>query len=320
MEVWTKEADGYRLQIKLEPREDKLDERSLSRAQMKRCESIWMHLQKRYSVRDDKIQTFAFDVIERMARNGGIDIKSIPDIVYKRFTIENYDPLKDSELEPIPEIYKQLDDLQPKHLTKQGSCYFIQNAWFQRLLSSLDIEHDVLSQQLLFDSSSWYQGTSRNIKTNPFSLNIHHNKIASGTGRYKHYREEWIIDINRYDEFKRFMSSLKTKHTDPSTLTSAHQGCYLIQLNCDEGTNKYKLGKSENLLKRLKSAEYKNAFIYMVCYVSDIDECENELIREFTSHFTQVLSDDRGNYGREMFSGAINEMMDLFYEICSKFR
>lgn len=311
--AWSREGELFRLKFRIETEVDE--------ALIKKLNSIWLHLQKHYNAKDDKIYLYAHGAIERMLNKGVIDIRNIPVLVYKRFTIKEYDPLKDdelrgNELEPIPEVYKQIDDLQPKHLTKQGSCYFIQNAWFQRLLSSLDVEHDILAQQLLFDTSSWFQGTTRIMKTNPFSLNIHHNKIASGSGRYKKYREEWIISVERYDEFKSFMSSRKPK----SDTKSSHQGCYLIQLNCDEGTSKYKIGKSGNLIERLKSDQYRNAFIYLVCYVSDEDECENEIIREFSSHFTQILKDDNGNYGRETFSGSIDEMMNLFYEICSKYR
>lgn len=100
---------------------------------------------------------------------------------------------------------------------------------------------------------------------------------------------------------------------------SKHQGCYLIQLNCDEGTNKYKIGKSKDLQQRLKTTEYRNCFIYSIMYTSDENECEKEIIREFDSHFIQVKHDTTGNYGRETYRGDIREMMKLFHEICSKY-
>lgn len=109
-----------------------------------------------------------------------------------------------------------------------------------------------------------------------------------------------------------------TKNEEPFK-HSTHQGCYLIQLNCDEGTDKYKIGKSKNLYERMKSSEYRNCFIYSMMYASDEDRCEKEIIKEFDSQFTQVKHDTTGNYGREAYRGNIREMIKLFYEICSKY-
>lgn len=309
-ESWSVEDGSYRLKFEVNK------EQLLDPALRKRLQSIW-----KYSYIGDRAcfaSGNARSAIEQMRKEGLIDIKGIPILVYKRFTIEDYDPLKDEELLELPEVYKQLDDLQPKHLTKQGSYYFIQNAWFQRLLSSLDIERDVLAQKLLFDNGSWFRGQSKTMKTKPFSLNIHHNKIISWSGRYSQFREEWIIPIDRFNEFKAFMSSRKPK---PEIIeqTSTHQGCYLTQLNCDSGSDKYKIGKAKNIQTRIKSDTYRNCFIYMIMYVSDENECEKEIIREFDSHFTQVSHDTTGNYGRETYRGNVKEMMKLFYEICSKY-
>lgn len=100
---------------------------------------------------------------------------------------------------------------------------------------------------------------------------------------------------------------------------TSHKGCYLIQLNCDRGTDKYKIGKAQNLLTRFKSSEYRNCFVVMTMNVSDEDECEKEIIKEFDSNFAQVRSDTNGNYGRETYRGNIKEMIKLFYNICMKY-
>lgn len=100
---------------------------------------------------------------------------------------------------------------------------------------------------------------------------------------------------------------------------TSHKGCYLIQLNCDRGTDKYKIGKARNLLTRFKSSEYRNCFVVMTMNVSDEDECEKEIIKEFDSNFAQVRSDASGNYGREAYRGNIKEMVKLFYSICMKY-
>lgn len=106
---------------------------------------------------------------------------------------------------------------------------------------------------------------------------------------------------------------------DKNNVKSNHQGCYLLQLNCDEGSNKYKIGKAKNLLERLKSTEYKNAFIYSTQFVQDEDACEREIIREFTSKFELVRHDTTGGFGSEMFAGDIKEMVRLFQEICNSY-
>ena len=153
-------------------------------------------------------------------------------------------------------------------------------------------------------------------KHSPLSLNIQHKSTHTGH-RYAPVKHEWIIDANRFNEFKEFM---KPPQSSVTVTKSDHQGCYLIQLYCDKDTNKYKIGKSRNILTRMKSTEYRNAFIYLTQFVIDENKCEKELIEEFTRTFTLVKEDSEGNFGNETFAGNINDMMDLFYRICSKFR
>lgn len=330
---WSQNDDGtYTLQIDM-PYAHNNEYEELRIAEFDICDictRIQMYKTKIRNVYyiDDTRQS-ALAVIERMLIRRKIIIKSIPLLVYKQFTISNYDPLKDEDLirQHLPEVYLQINDLQAKHLIKQGSYYFIQNAWMQRLLSSLDIEHDLLSQRLLFDSDSWLSGhDGKTIKFNPFSLNIHHNRISNGKrGKYAHSREEWIISISRFEEFKQFMSRRTTSICEAPTIrdecaSSTHQACYLIQLFADKDTSKYKIGKSKNIMSRLKSPEYRNAFIYLVCYVDDETICEKELIDEFSTKYQQIKNDSEGGFGNEIFSGNIYEMMDLFYSICSHHR
>lgn len=112
---------------------------------------------------------------------------------------------------------------------------------------------------------------------------------------------------------------IKESSTPERIHETSHRGCYLIQLNCDKGTDKYKIGKAQNLLTRFKAAEYRNCFIVMTINVSDEDECEKEIIKEFDSNFAQVRSDTSGNYGREAYRGDIKEMIKLFYDVCMKY-
>ena len=142
-----------------------------------------------------------------------------------------------------------------------------------------------------------------------------YNDIIKAIG-FKLRNKDFIISKEEWSRFKEFM---KVEEVAVTAGTSTHQGCYLIQLNCDEGTTKYKIGKAKNLLTRLKAPEYRNAFIYCTMYVNDETTCEKEIIKEFSDRFTQVTSDDTGNYGRETFSGDIKDMMKLFMDICMRY-
>lgn len=135
-----------------------------------------------------------------------------------------------------------------------------------------------------------------------------------------------IQTLTAYDIYLEHPSAFIIKEfMEPSSSTrtvvkTGHQGCYLIQLYCDKNTNKYKIGKSKNLLTRLKSAEYRNAFIYLTQFVTDENKCEKKIIEEFTKKFTCIKEDSQGGFGNETFSGDINDMMDEFYRICSHYR
>lgn len=112
-------------------------------------------------------------------------------------------------------------------------------------------------------------------------------------------------------------------HLSPNNLClrgpSEHQGCYLIQLAVDKGTDKYKIGRSGNLLKRLNSTEYRNAYIYNVMYVNDEKECEKKLITTFKTKFIIVNQSVDGSYGRELFRGNIIEMIKEFMNVCLEY-
>lgn len=216
-----------------------------------------------------------------------------------------YDPLKDPKLKANPpEEFKQLNDLQPKHLTKVGSFYHIQNAWMQRFFATCSEE----MRPFVFTFYDFKE--AGNEPFHSYSLNIY----PSCSGKSRKYNM-WRIKEERWNEFKTFMS----QDIKPSEIKSSHQGCYLLQLNCDEGSNKYKIGKAQNLLNRLKSTEYRNAFIYSTQFVQDEDACEREIIREFSSKFELIKHDTKGGYGSEMFAGDIKAMIKLFQEICNKF-
>ena len=250
-------------------------------------------------------------------KNNVLTLTEIPYWKYKLSLFPDWKPLEDEQFKSyIPESYKMLDDLQPKQFTKQGSNIYIQKTFMQRMKNNLD------SQELLlvFDNKSKYltrvydEFNNSNSEILPtFSLNIHYNRSYINK---KFYSEEYMMSAETYTKFKDFMSVPITKTTIEK---SNHQGCYLIQLNCDKDTDKYKIGKSENLLTRLKSTEYRNAFIYTVMFVQDETACEKEIIKEFTSKYKLIDKDVSGNFGKETFRGDIREMMQDFQDICWKY-
>lgn len=216
-----------------------------------------------------------------------------------------YDILKDPKLKTNPpEEFKQLNDFQPKHLTKVGSFYHIQNAWMQRFFTTCSKE----MRPFIFTFYDF--NDAGNEPFHSYSLNIY----PSCSSKLRKYNM-WRIREERWNEFKAFMA----QDVKSSEIKSNHQGCYLLQRNCDEGSNKYKIGKSGNLLDRLKSAEYRNAFIYLAQFVQDEDACEREIIREFSSKFEVIKNDSTGSFGSETFAGDIKEMIKLFQEICDRF-
>lgn len=151
---------------------------------------------------------------------------------------------------------------------------------------------------------------SRECSNIPFKYNIILKEIG-----FELQGRSCVCKIDKWNKFKEFMktdSKIEEKTTN-------HSGCYLLQLNCDKGSNKYKIGKSFNLLTRLKSTEYRNAFIKSCCYVSDINNCEKELISRFNSKFININDSEEGGFGNEIFEGNIKEMMNEFWDVCKKY-
>ena len=97
-------------------------------------------------------------------------------------------------------------------------------------------------------------------------------------------------------------------------------GLYMLQLNCDKGTNKYKIGKAQDLLRRLRSTEYRNAHIVCTMMSKNIDKCERDLINEFNAHFINIKDSNEGGFGSEMFEGDVEQMIPLFYSVCFRWR
>lgn len=151
---------------------------------------------------------------------------------------------------------------------------------------------------------------SRECSNIPFKYNVILKEIG-----FELQGKTCVCKIDKWNKFKEFMktdSKIEEKTTN-------HSGCYLLQLNCDKGSNKYKIGKSSNLLTRLKSTEYRNAFIKSCCYVSDINNCEKELISRFNSKFININDSEEGGFGNEIFEGNIKEMMNEFWDVCKKY-
>lgn len=150
----------------------------------------------------------------------------------------------------------------------------------------------------------------------PFDYNV----ILQAVGFVKD-KQVCRCDINRWQQLRQFIGIEDVQEeVMQSETTYPHQGLYLLQLNCDQGSNKFKLGKAQNLLRRLKSTEYRNAFIICTSMSKDIDRCERELIEEFNKKFTNVKEADTGGFGAEMFTGDVYAMIDLFWSICAKWR
>ena len=96
--------------------------------------------------------------------------------------------------------------------------------------------------------------------------------------------------------------------------------CYLLQVYADNGTDKYKIGRTKNIKARLRAAEYRNAIVHETIQLNDSIKCESEIIREFKKEFIQVTKDDKGGYGKEYFRGELDQIRIKFKEICSKYQ
>ena len=135
--------------------------------------------------------------------------------------------------------------------------------------------------------------------------------------------DEDMVRTNRFDESNETKSTTNdcAKRGDAvgSSLTPTQDhdgGCYLVQLKVHRldplKNNVYKIGKSSDLLDRLKSEAYRNCRIYSVNHVDRYDECEKKLI----STFKQVFKLEEHN---EYFRGDIKIMIPIFNDICREF-
>lgn len=161
--------------------------------------------------------------------------------------------------------------------------------------------------------------TMNNISKKCAGIPFINNLILKAIG-FKKEGQNCKCNINDWKIFKEFMGSSEEVDEEIDIDGYPHGGLYMLQLNCDKGTTKYKIGKAQNLLRRLKSTEYRNAFIMCVSTSKDINKCERELIQEFNKKFINIKTDSTGGFGSEMFSGNVYDMMDLFWQICSKWR
>ena len=102
-------------------------------------------------------------------------------------------------------------------------------------------------------------------------------------------------------------------------------GCYLLQKSVDTAlnNNRYKIGKSKNVKTRLNSSEYANAKLISICYLSNINKCEKEIISSFDKQFRRIINatdvNDIGSYGLEVFEGNKDELCKTFKNICDKY-
>ena len=103
-------------------------------------------------------------------------------------------------------------------------------------------------------------------------------------------------------------------------LSDMSEWCYLLQIYADNGTDKYKIGRTKNIKARLKAAEYRNAIVHETIQLNNSMKCESEIIREFKKEFIQVTKDDKGGYGKEYFRGELDQIRIKFKEICSKYQ
>jgi hypothetical protein len=84
-----------------------------------------------------------------------------------------------------------------------------------------------------------------------------------------------------------------------------YEGLYLIKerefVRCND--NIYKLGKSQNVLDRVKSYP-KESMLHLIIFCKDSDVLEKELIKILTKKFKLV-----SNYGAEYFEGKLNKII-----------
>lgn len=222
---------------------------------------------------------------------------------YYRMTGNVYEPLE------ISESYLNskwiLQEFENKNIYSSYFKFHKPNEFIALNNKRLTTLEDVVSYSLVSMDK-----LSRECSNIPFKYNLILKEIG-----FELQGKSCVCKIDKWNKFKEFMKTESKKEEKISN----HSGCYLLQLNCDKGSNKYKIGKSSNLLTRLKSTEYRNAFIKSCCYVSDINNCEKDLISRFNSKFTNISDSEEGGFGNEMFEGNIKEMMNEFWDVCKKY-
>lgn len=166
---------------------------------------------------------------------------------------------------------------------------------------------------VLENTTTFTLRSMNNLSNKCSGLPFIHNVFIKAVG-FELHGQTCSCPIDKWNRFKEFMKVEVIKEVKLD-----HCGVYLLQLNCDEGTNKYKVGKAGNILTRLKSTEYRNAFIMSCCYVPDINDCEREIITSFNEKFKNIKESEDGGFGNEIFEGDIKEMMKVFWDICLKY-
>ena len=166
---------------------------------------------------------------------------------------------------------------------------------------------------VLENAATFTLRSMNNLSNKCSGLPFIHNVFIKAVG-FELHGQTCSCPIDKWNRFKEFM-----KVEVVTSTKFDHGGVYILQLNCDKGTNKYKIGKASNLLTRLKSTEYRNAFIISCCAVNDINGCEKEIIAAFNDKFKNVKESMDGGFGNEIFEGDIKEMLNVFWAICLKF-
>jgi hypothetical protein len=145
----------------------------------------------------------------------------------------------------------------------------------------------------------------------------------------KNNMPDWIKHVTVFR--KQFANSMvKQMNTSDSILLSnSDEHCYLIQLQSDRISNfsSFKIGKSIDILTRMRTKEYQHARIICIMQVNNCTECENEIKRIFNAKFAVVPTGYKNETssingpveGNEHFVGDVSEIRYEFINICNSF-
>lgn len=157
--------------------------------------------------------------------------------------------------------------------------------------------------------------------------NIMLSKDLSKYSAYLHFigvereRKTYFIKRNDYDKFKQYMNASVIQEQDK--ISSLHQGCYFIQCEADKDLQKYKIGRGDNVLKRINTERsYQNCRVISINCVNDCVACERKIIITFDKLFEKIKNDDKGHYGNETYRIKDSEFRfakRLFDSICDEF-